>query len=35
MVAVANMEQKEANSKTYSSIFEFIKILEKESSNKN
>lgn len=35
MVAVANMEQKEANSKTYSSIFEFIKTLEKESSNKN
>lgn len=35
MVAIANMEHKKENSKTYSSIFEFIKILEKESSKKD
>lgn len=33
--AVANMESKEANSNTYSSIFTFIQILEKESEKKN
>ena len=32
--AVNNMESKNTASKTYSSIFEFIKILEAESKNK-
>lgn len=35
MIAVSNMESKPESSKTYSSIFEFIKILEEESSKKN
>ena len=34
LTAVSNMETKTVNSKTYSSIFEFIKMLEEETARK-